>query len=151
MTSRDLKHATPVFERTCAANTARVFAALADPVERARWGTPSETAALIYDATDFRVGGRDIFRCGAKDNPQYCGVTTYYDIVSERRIISSETVEVQGCTVLITMLTMTLEPEGAGTKVKLTAQVTSLDGDNMIEGAKFGNNAALDNLVAAMR
>ncbi len=151
MTAQELKHATLVFERICAANTARVFAALADPVERAGWGTPSETAALIYDATDFRVGGRDVFRCGAKDNPQYRGVTTYYDIVSERRIVSSETVEVQGRTVLISMSTMTLEPDGAGTKVKLTAQVTSLDGDNMIEGAKFGNNAALDNLVEAMR
>ncbi len=151
MTAQELKHATLVFERICAANAARVFAALADPVERAGWGTPSETAALIYDATDFRVGGRDVFRCGAKDNPQYRGVTTYYDIVPERRIVSSETVEVQGRTVLISMSTVTLEPDGAGTKVKLTAQVTSLDGDNMIEGAKFGNNAALDNLVEAMR
>ena len=145
------KHATLIFERRCAADVARVFAALADPVERARWGTPSETAALIYDETDFRVGGRDVFRCGSKANPQYRGVTTYYDIVSHQRIISSETVEVGGKTVLISMLTMTLEPEGAGTKVMLTAQVTSLDGDNMIEGAKFGNNAALDKLVEAMR
>jgi uncharacterized protein YndB with AHSA1/START domain len=145
------KHATLVFECTCAANTARVFVALADLVERAGWGTPSETAALIYDAADFRVGGRDIFCCGAKDNPQYCGVTTYYDIVPGQRIVSSETVEIQGRTVLISMSTMTLEPEGAGTKVRLTAQVISLDGDNMIEGAKFGNSAALDNLVEAMR
>jgi uncharacterized protein YndB with AHSA1/START domain len=145
------KHATLVFERFCAANVARVFAALADPVERAGWGTPSETAALIYDATDFRVGGRDLFRCGSKDNPQYRGITTYYDIVPDLRIISSEVVEVQGRTVLISLLTMTLEPEGPGTKIKLTAQVVSLGGDDMIEGAKFGNNAALDNLVAAMR
>lgn len=151
MTSQDIKHATLVFECTCAANTARVFVALADPVERASWGTPSETAALIYDAADFRVGGRDIFCCGAKDNLQYRGVTTYYDIVPGQRIVSSETVEIQGRTVLISMSTMTLEPEGAGTKVGLTAQVISLDGDNMIEGAKFGNNAALDNLVETMR
>ena len=151
MTAQQPKHATLTFERKCAADTARVFAALADPVERARWGTPSEFAALIYDETDFRVGGRDVFRCGSKANPQYRGVTTYYDIVPHQRIISSETVEVGGKTVLISMLTMTLEPEGPGTKVMLTAQVTSLDGDNMIEGAKFGNNAALDNLVEAMR
>jgi uncharacterized protein YndB with AHSA1/START domain len=129
----------------------RVFAALADPVKRADWGTPTETAVLVYDAVDFRVGGRDLFRCGSKDNPQYRGITTYYDIVPDQRIISSEVVEVQGRTVLISMLTLTLEPEGSGSKIKLTAQIISLDGDNMIEGAKFGNNGALDNLVAAMR
>jgi uncharacterized protein YndB with AHSA1/START domain len=151
ITQPEPRHATFVFERVCSANVARVFAALADPVERAGWGTPSDTAVLVYDAVDFRVGGRDLFRCGSKDNPQYRGITTYYDILPDQRIISSEVVEVSGRTVLISMLTMMLEPDGSGTKIKLTAQVTSLDGDNMIEGAKFGNNAALDNLVAAMR
>jgi hypothetical protein len=43
-----------------------------------------------------------------------------------------------------------VEPQGAGTKVRLTTQVVSLAGDKMIEGAKFGHDAALDNLVAAM-
>lgn len=151
MTSQTPKHATLVFERTCAAPVERVFAAFANPEERANWGVPSETAAFIYDKVDFREGGIDVFRCGDKRNPQYRGVTRYYEIVPNRRIISSEVVETQGKRVLVTMATTTLEPEGTGTKVIVTAQLTSLAGDDMLNGAKFGHNASLDNLVEAMR
>ncbi|MDE2166293.1 MAG: SRPBCC domain-containing protein [Alphaproteobacteria bacterium] len=68
MTSRGLKHATLVFERVCAAPVERVFAAFANPAERASWGAPSETAAFVYDEVDFREGGVDVFRCGDKSN-----------------------------------------------------------------------------------
>ena len=151
MTSQALQHATLVFERTCAAPVDRVFAAFANPQERANWGTPSETAAFIYDKVDFREGGVDIFRCGDKGNPQYRGLTTYYDIVPNERIVSSEVVETQGRKLLITMSTTTFEPDGAGTKVIVTAQLTSLAGEDMLNGARFGHNASLDNLVKAMQ
>jgi uncharacterized protein YndB with AHSA1/START domain len=151
MTDQDVKHATLVFERICAAPIERVFAAFADPKERANWGTPSETAAFIYDKVDFREGGVDIFRCGDKSNPQYRGTTTYYEIVPNRRIVASEVVETEGRKLLITMSTTTFEPKGVETKVAVTAQLTSLAGDGMLDGAKFGHNASLDNLVEAMQ
>jgi uncharacterized protein YndB with AHSA1/START domain len=151
MAGQSVKHATLVFERICSAPVERVFAAFANPAERANWGTPSETTAFVYDEVDFREGGVDVFRCGDKKNPQYRGVTRYYDIVPNERIISSEIVETQGRKLLVTMSTTTFEPEGAGTKVTVTAQLTSLAGDDMLKGAKFGHNASLDNLVEAMR
>jgi uncharacterized protein YndB with AHSA1/START domain len=144
------QHATLVFERFCPAPVERVFAAFADPVERASWGTPSETAAFVYDETDFRVGGRDVFRCGAKSNPQYRGVTTYYEIVPDSHIVSSETIETAGRKLLISMTTTALTAENAGTKIVVTTQLVSLQGKDMIEGTKIGNNAALDNLVEAL-
>jgi uncharacterized protein YndB with AHSA1/START domain len=109
---------------------ARVFAALANPVERASWGTPSENATLVYDQTDFRVGGHYIFRCGSKADPKYRVVTTYYDIVPGQRILA---------------------PEKTGTKVRVTIQLISLAGDDMLEGAETGYNASLDNLAKAMQ
>lgn len=151
MADQGLKHFTLTMERICAAPVERVFAAFADPVERASWGNPSESSAFVYDEVDFREGGVDLFRCGAKSNPQYRGVTRYYDIVPNQRIVSSEVVEVQGRKLLITMSTALFEREGAGTKVTVTAQLTSLAGEQMLDGAKIGHNAALDNLVAAMR
>lgn len=151
MAGQSMKHATLVFERICSASVERVFAAFANPAERANWGTPSETAAFVYDKVDFREGGVDVFRCGDKKNPQYRGVTRYYDIVPNERIISSEIVETQGRKLLVTMSTTTFESEGAGTKVTVTAQLTSLAGDEMLKSAKFGHNASLDNLVEAMR
>jgi len=81
------------------------------------------------------------------------GVTRYYDIVPNRRIVSSEVIEVHGNKLLITLSTTIFEPQpqGAGTKVTLTAQLTSLAGEQMLNGAEVDNNAALDNLVTAMR
>ncbi|MGA8402343.1 MAG: SRPBCC domain-containing protein [Stellaceae bacterium] len=151
MTSPDLKHSTLVLERICAAPVERVFAAFSNPEERASWGTPSETAVFIYDKVDFREGGIDVFRCGDKSNPRYRGVTTYYDIVPNKYIISSEVVESQGRKLLISMSTTVFEPEGSGTKVLVTVQLTSLAGEDMLNGAKFGHDASLDNLVKAMQ
>ena len=140
-------HATLVFERTCGAPVERVFTAFADAAERLRWGAPSESAAFIYDATDFSVGGRDLFRCGAKDNPQFHGITTYYDIVPNVRIVSTETVSTGGQTLFVTLTTTTLEPAGAGTKITVTVQVTSFVGQGAAKGITEGQNGALDNLV----
>lgn len=151
MVSQDLKHSTLVLERICAAPVERVFAAFANPEERASWGTPSETADFIYEKVDFREGGVEVFRCGDKSNPQYRGVTTYYDIVPDKRIIASEVVEMQGRRLLVSMSTTTFETEGTGTKVVVTVQLTSLVGEDMLKGAQFGHNASLDNLVKAMQ
>jgi uncharacterized protein YndB with AHSA1/START domain len=150
MSVHALGHATFVFERRCAAPVGRVFAALSDPVERASWGAPSDNASLVYDQADFREGGQDIFRCGDIANPQYRGVTSYLDIVPNARIVSSEVIESGGQKLLISLSTTTLEPDAGSTKVVVTTQLTSLIGNRMIDGAKFGHNASLDNLVHAM-
>ena len=140
-------HATLVFERTCGAPAELVFAALSDPAERERWSAPSDSAAFIYDATDFRVGGSDVFRCGAKDDPQFHGITTYYDIVPKARIVSTEMVSTGGKTLFVTLTTTALEPAGAGTKITVTVQVTSFVGEGAAKGITEGQNGALDNLV----
>lgn len=151
MADQNLKHATLQFERTCEAPVERVFAVFADPVARSEWGTPSDTAAFIYDEADFREGGQDVFRCGDKSNPQYRGVTTYLEILPNQRIVASEVVETLGRKLLITLATTLFEPAGRNTRVLVTAQLVSLAGEDMLEGAKFGHNASLDNLVEATR
>lgn len=140
-------HATLVFEGLCNAPGETVFAAFADPVARALWGNPSETVVLIYDEADFRVGGRDVFRCGAKSDPRFRGETRYLDIVTNRRIVSSETIDTDGTRLSAGLVTLDLEPAGGSTRVRLTVQVVSLEGSDMIAGSKTGYDAALDNLV----
>jgi uncharacterized protein YndB with AHSA1/START domain len=150
MASDDIQHATFVLERTTNAPIDRVFGALANPVERAAWGAPSEQDALVYEQADFREGGQDIFRCGPKHDPQFRGVTTYLDIVPNGRIVSTELVEANGRKLLATMSTTTLRPRGAGTTITVTIQATSLAGKDMLAGVKSGTGASLDNLVASL-
>jgi len=147
MSSQQIKHHTFVFERRCKASPARVFEALADPVQRAKWSAPSETAAFVYDAADFREGGQDLFRCGSKDNPQFTGRTTYISIVPNFLVASSEVVESGGTTLMASLITTELKAQGSGSRIEMTVQVTSFCGDDMINGTETGNNAALDKLV----
>jgi uncharacterized protein YndB with AHSA1/START domain len=146
------RHATLIFERVCEATVKTVFAAFADPKVRAAWGTPSETAVMIYDEADFRIGGRDLFRCGAKIDPKFRGETRYLDIVPNRRIVSSETIEFEGKRLSASLITVDLEPAAdESTYVTLTVQLASFDGPGMIDGSKIGYDAALDNLVREIR
>jgi len=140
-------HATLVFERVVVAPPSAVFAAFADPVERAKWGTPSDTAVVIYDETAFREGGHDCFRCGSKINPNIHGVTRYLDIQVNRRIVSSETITVDGKRLCASLNTLELTADGQRTRLKSTTQLVSFIGQDMVNGHTTGTNASLDNLV----
>jgi uncharacterized protein YndB with AHSA1/START domain len=55
MSERSTEHARFEIERIYHASPANVFAALADPKEKAKWFGPSESGDAL--ALDFRVGG----------------------------------------------------------------------------------------------
>jgi uncharacterized protein YndB with AHSA1/START domain len=140
-------HATLVFERNIPAPTSAVFAAFADPVKRAEWGAPSDTAVVIYDAVDFREGGQDMFRCGSKSNPNIHGVTSYADIVLDQRIVSSEIITMDDKRLCVSLTTLELTPDGRETKLLNTTQLVSFIGRDMVNGFTAGTNASLDNLI----
>jgi uncharacterized protein YndB with AHSA1/START domain len=140
------QHATITLERTYRAPLERVFSEFADPVARARWSPPSNDV-LIYDQTDFREGGRDLFRCGPENDPEFRGETLYHLIVPNRRVVSSETVDVNGQRLAVSLNTLDLEASGESTNLKLTVQMVSLAGAGMIEGYESGNKSALENLA----
>ena len=148
---RAAHHATLVFERVCDAPVETVFAAFANPAARERWGVPSDTAVLVYESAEFRVGGRDVFRCGSKADPRFRGETRYLDIASNRRIVSSEIIDHEGKRHSISLVTVELEPVHTSTSVTLTVQVVWPEGPAQIEEYKSGYEAALDNLVREVR
>jgi uncharacterized protein YndB with AHSA1/START domain len=87
VTDRSVTHATIVVERTYDASPARVFAAWADPVAKARWfASPEEWGPDEFEL-DFRVGGREINRGGPKGGPVYTYDARYQDIVADERIV----------------------------------------------------------------
>jgi uncharacterized protein YndB with AHSA1/START domain len=146
MIDNSTHHGTLVFGRTYDAPIARIYAAFADPVARASWSAPSDTATFVYDETDFRIGGRDVFRCGSKSDPRYRGETRYHNIVPECLIISTEVIDELDKRLSVAIATVELGREGERTKLKLTIQVVSFDGPGVIEGTNTGYTRALDNL-----
>lgn len=147
MKANQVLHETIVMERTYQAGIDRVFAAFADPEARAKWSAPSDTAVLIYDEADFTTGGRDLFRCGAKSDPKYHGETRYLHIAPAKHIVSSETIDADGKRLSASLATVQFTGNTAKTKLTLTVQVAAFEGRDMIEGTRFGHNAALNNLA----
>jgi uncharacterized protein YndB with AHSA1/START domain len=139
------QHATITLERSYRAPLERVFSEFADPVARSRWSPPSNDV-LIYDETDFRVGGRDVFRCGPQNDPKFRGETSYHVIVPNKRVVSNETLDADGQRLAVSLNTLDFEATGEGTNLKLTIQIVSLCGAGMIEGYESGNKSALENL-----
>jgi len=151
MTARSTEHATIVIERIFDVPPTRVFDAFADPDARMRWGSPSADTALVYVETDFRVGGRDVSRCGHVGNLIFRVENRYLDIVSERRIVSTEIVSHGEQRLSVALITVEFRPSGNGTHLVLTDQIVALDGSDMIAGNRAGLTAALDNLERQLR
>jgi uncharacterized protein YndB with AHSA1/START domain len=139
-------HATIVLERDYEATPSRVFAEFANPVARAQWSAPSGDE-LTYDETDFKVGGRDVFRCGPKGAPKFQGETIYHLIVLDKCVISSEIVEADSQHLAVSLNTLELEEVAGGTKLRLTVQIASSIGESMVKGFESGNRSALEGLA----
>ena len=148
MTEPSTMHATLFLERAYDAAPTRVFAAWESAEARSRWGPPNAATEVIFLETDFRVGGRDLSRCGPKGNATFGVETHYLDIVADRRIVFSETVEHKGSHLSASLITVEMRPAGAGTTLALTVQIAAFDGSGMAEGAEAGWGPALDNLAA---
>jgi uncharacterized protein YndB with AHSA1/START domain len=140
------QHATFTLEHSYPAPVERVFSEFADPVVRARWSALSEDV-LIYDEADFRVGGKDIFRCGPKGDPKFRGETRYFLILPNERVVSSETLDMDGRRLAISLTTLDFESKEDATILTITVQMISLVGADMIRGYESGNKSALENLA----
>jgi uncharacterized protein YndB with AHSA1/START domain len=148
LTKPSVVHETLVLERTYKASPARVLAAWESVEARLRWSKPYPTTGLIYDAHDFRVGGKDIARCGPADDMRFRAEVHYLDIVPGKRLIFSERINEDGKPPLATsMITVEFHAKGQDTHQVVTMQIAALDGSGMVEGYKQGWDPTLDNLA----
>jgi len=149
MTERSVQHGTLVLERFYDAAPARVFAAWADVEARKRWGPPGVDYEFLE--ADFRVGGRDVSRCGPAGELPYLAELVYCDIAPDRRIVFAGTVSRGGARLSCALTTVEIEPSGRRTRLRLTEQIAALDGSGMVEGHEEGWSAGLDQLAHELR
>ncbi len=151
MTERSIAHATIAVERTYAASPARVFAAWADPAAHGRWNVPGGGWRIVETEHDFRVGGRQFSRFGPPGEPIYHAEGRFKDIVPNARIVSAGTMHSNGTRTSITLCTIELLAEGAGTRLILTDQSAFFDGLESPADREQGWGAVLGKLDAALR
>ncbi len=141
------EHRTIVLGGTFEVPAPRLYAALTEPLERARMGASGDRYARIIDETDFRVGGRDAFRFGLKGRPRLQGEAVYHQIVPSALIVSTEIVHAGETCVSIELVTLQLSARDLETDVKLTVQLLSLaDDEDLVDEAGARHSALLDDL-----
>jgi uncharacterized protein YndB with AHSA1/START domain len=143
MSDLSTDHGTITVERILDAPVARVYAAFADAKERQSWGAPSDSAVYVYEEADFRIGGRDLARCGPKDDPRFRVEARYIDIVPQRRVVWTETVREVERLLATNITTFELRPDSERTRVRITVQVTSFVGPDMIKHTKGGHEGSI--------
>jgi uncharacterized protein YndB with AHSA1/START domain len=149
MRKRSVHHETFVVERTYAASPARVFAAWADPETKARWFGGSDEANGEYEL-DFRVGGRELSRGGAPDGEVYTYEARYHEIVPDERIVYVYDMHRDKTRISVSLTTVDLKAEDAGTRLIYTEQGAYLDGEDKPEYREQGTGSLLDALGAEL-
>jgi uncharacterized protein YndB with AHSA1/START domain len=147
MSERSVEHATFVVERTYDASPDRVFAAWSDPEAKARWFDGAEAGVEL----DFRVGGRERRRGTLPDGRAYTFQALYHDIVPARRIVFTYEMLVDETRISVSLATVHLRPERAGTRLVFTEQGAFLDGHEPPERREQGMGSLLDALAAELR
>jgi uncharacterized protein YndB with AHSA1/START domain len=146
MTERSIVHATFVVERTYPAAPARVFAAWADPQIKAGWfGAPDEGTNGPSEF-DFRVGGREFSSGTAPNGQHYRYYARYQDIVPDQRIVYTYDMYLDAARISVSLATIELTPEGAGTRLTVTEHGAYLDGLDTPAQREAGTNWLMNQL-----
>jgi uncharacterized protein YndB with AHSA1/START domain len=151
MSTAPTQHDTFVIERRLASPPARVFAAFAHQNEKARWFGCVEGWEVAEHTLDFRVGGRELWRGGPPGAIPHRNDTYYHDIVPDERIVWSYAMQVGGRRISVSLATLELSPDGAGTRMRFIEQGVYLDGHDGLAERERGTKDLLDNLERALR
>jgi uncharacterized protein YndB with AHSA1/START domain len=150
MTDRSVVHDTFVLERRYPVPPARVFAAFADLDQKAHWFHGPDDWPTPEWTMDFRVGGVEINR-GADDTGMVHGFIAHYvDIVPESRIVYTYEMSMDDVRTSVSVTTIEILADGAGTRLIFTEQGAFLDGCDQAAGRREGTSDLLDALGAGL-
>jgi uncharacterized protein YndB with AHSA1/START domain len=150
MPTTPVSHATFVIERTYDAAPARVFAAWADPEVKRQWFSCMDPTAESHMELDFRVGGREVNRIAMPGAPVHAMEARFHDIVPDRRIVYSYAMHVGDARLSVSLVTVELEPAGAGTRLRFTEQGAFLDGHQAPAEREHGTRVGMERLDAML-
>jgi uncharacterized protein YndB with AHSA1/START domain len=133
MKERSVTHSTFVIERRYPTTPERVFAAFADSNKKRRWFAEGEGFTVEEFEMDFRVGGseRARFRSdngAAPKGGSFTNVTSYQDIVPDRRIVLAYTMAMGDQRISASLATIELLQAESATDLIFTEQAAFFEG-----------------------
>lgn len=136
-------HGSFTLERNYAQPPAAVFSAIADADARRRWLVEGEGFEVEFFRPDFTVGKFDRSGFRFQGGPLITNDTVYLDILEGRRITFAYTMTLDGTPMSSSLVTVTLEAIGPGTRLTLTEQGAYLPGFDDIPGREHGTRELL--------
>jgi uncharacterized protein YndB with AHSA1/START domain len=151
MTKRSATHATFVIERRLAAAPARVFAAFADPRQKAKWFVGPEGWEKSDFKSDFRVGGKESVSGGPPSGPVHYYNALYWDIVENERLVLGYEMHIDETRISASLGTTEIRANGAGSTLVYTEQGIFLDGYDDGGSRERGTQDLFDQLDAYLK
>jgi uncharacterized protein YndB with AHSA1/START domain len=148
---RSAVHGEFTIRRSFAASPAHVFRALTDPAAKARWFSGPDGWVALEREMDVGPGGRE----RAKGRWPSGLVTTfdavYFDVVPNERLVYTYEMHLDERKISVSLATLQLEAEGAGTRLTLTEQGAFLDGYDDAGSRENGTGGLLDRLAQSLK
>ena len=143
-----LSHGSFTLERTFDHPPARVWRAWSDLSVRRRWFHGGSTWTEAERTFDFRIGGQDIVtgEFSARGKSRY--VSTFHDIVPEKRIIHVYDMWIGGKYLSCSLATLLFRDEGGKTRLTQTEQGTYFDVPEHNDGRRTGTAGQLEAIAA---
>jgi uncharacterized protein YndB with AHSA1/START domain len=148
---RSATHATFTLERVYDATPARVFKAWAEPAIKARWFAGPADWQMLERRMDFRVGGTERLRGRKGSGVVSTFDSVYHDIVPDQRIVYSYDMHLDERHISVSLATVEMKPEGAGTRLVITEQGVFLDGYDDGGSRARGTAILLEQLGGALK
>jgi uncharacterized protein YndB with AHSA1/START domain len=149
--TRTVAHGTFHLERSYDAPVARVWKALTDVAAKAKWfsGEPG-TWEELERRMDVRPGGRERLRVRWASGLVTDFDAIYHDVIPEARLVYSYDLYHDERKLSVSLATVQLKAEGAGTRLMVTEQGAFLDGYDDAGQREHGTGKLLDQLGASL-
>lgn len=134
--------------RTYKAAPAKVFKAFSDPAKKRRWFAEGDGFTVLAFEMDFRTGGRDYARFAFGEGPEIYNEGFYLDIRENEFISHSYAMGTPAGCFSASLLSMTFEQDGEGTKLIVTEQGAYFDDENAVKNREAGTRTLLEALAA---
>jgi uncharacterized protein YndB with AHSA1/START domain len=151
MIKRSTTHGSFTLERVFDATPARVFKAWADPAIKARWFVGIEGWQMLERSIDFQIGGKERLSGRKGSGVVSTFDAVYHDIVPDQRIIYCYDMRLDDRHISVSLATVTLKPEGAGTRLTMTEQGVFLDDYDDGGSRERGTRILLEQLGSALQ
>jgi uncharacterized protein YndB with AHSA1/START domain len=140
-------HGQFTLERRYPAPPAKVWRALTEAEAKAAWfSAPEGQAETIERVLDLRVGGRECLKARWASGMVTHFEAVYHDIVPAQRLVYAYAMMIDAQKISVSLATIELAEDGAGTWLRMTEQGAFLDGYDDAGSREHGTGVLLDML-----